>query len=403
MSDKYKHLIQKKNNGQKDHYTLKPTLELINVSFDAERGPDRHTSLCALGDLIQSCFRKSCPDVRLSFFLVDRCLEDIDASNILSLLGPNSTLMDFNVATALWCGSEGRGFRLRWWREVEEYRNEGTGAKVGEAPDEDERVIGAVQQEMQILQELIDQAHVPLFKKPGAEKRCGNLLDSIRNIYLNQDSAEMDKSSASLSSKLETTSIHGGKIDCSLYRKHYLTESLGQDQIGSAKVRHNSTMFHENDQCLKGNSRQHELSRAQGRVLLVGHGADELMGGYARHISAFDKRGQEGLIKEMGVDLTRLWQRNMGRDDRVLSDFGRESRHPFLDEEFIQCVRSVPPLVDKLYLRAIAAETDIGLITSAALFEKRAIQFGTRIAQKSNKARYGSNRKGKGTDPFVMK
>lgn len=79
-------------------------------------------------------------------------------------------------------------------------------------------------------------------------------------------------------------------------------------------------------------------------MLLLGHGADELLGGYARHISAFLTRGESGLKDEVLLDLRRLWARNLGRDDRVLSDHGKEARHPFLDEEFIKYCMSVPPL-----------------------------------------------------------
>lgn len=34
---------------------------------------------------------------------------------------------------------------------------------------------------------------------------------------------------------------------------------------------------------------------------------------------------------EMSMDLDRLWHRNMGRDDRAISDNGKEARFPFLD------------------------------------------------------------------------
>lgn len=34
---------------------------------------------------------------------------------------------------------------------------------------------------------------------------------------------------------------------------------------------------------------------------------------------------------EMGMDLDRLWTRNMGRDDRVISSCGKETRFPYLD------------------------------------------------------------------------
>merc|ERR1719329_824740 len=81
---------------------------------------------------------------------------------------------------------------------------------------------------------------------------------------------------------------------------------------------------------------------ASSRVLLIGTGADELLGGYARHRTAREKRGADGVRNEMLKDLERLWTRNLGRDDRIVSDHGREARHPFLDDDFLAFVGALP-------------------------------------------------------------
>lgn len=60
-------------------------------------------------------------------------------------------------------------------------------------------------------------------------------------------------------------------------------------------------------------------------------GADEVWAGYSRYKAALLKGGVEGLHTEMSLDLDRLWHRNMGRDDRVISHNGKEARYPFLD------------------------------------------------------------------------
>ena len=78
------------------------------------------------------------------------------------------------------------------------------------------------------------------------------------------------------------------------------------------------------------------------RVLLSGLGADELFGGYTRHGTAFSRKGYPGLLKELELDVSRLGKRNLGRDDRVISTWGREARFPFLDESLVNWALQIP-------------------------------------------------------------
>ena len=78
------------------------------------------------------------------------------------------------------------------------------------------------------------------------------------------------------------------------------------------------------------------------RVLLSGLGADELFGGYQRHTTAFSRHGTVGLLEELHLDIGRLGKRNLGRDDRVLSHWARETRFPFLDEDLVDWAISTP-------------------------------------------------------------
>ncbi|KAK4864944.1 hypothetical protein LT330_001567 [Penicillium expansum] len=131
------------------------------------------------------------------------------------------------------------------------------------------------------------------------------------------------------------------------------------------------------------------------RVLLSGLGADELFAGYGRHGVAFNRGGFKNLIAEIDLDVSRLGSRNLGRDDRVLSHWGRETRFPFLDEEFVAWVLRAPvwekcgfglPEVEatagidseKLALRLVALR--LGLV-KVSREKKRAIQFGARTAK----------------------
>ena len=86
------------------------------------------------------------------------------------------------------------------------------------------------------------------------------------------------------------------------------------------------------------------------RVLLNGLGADELLGGYGRHRTAFNN-GWSGVVDELQLEIDRLPTRNLGRDDRLVSDHGREARHPFLDPGLVQLLLSLPlPLITDLTL-----------------------------------------------------
>ena len=126
------------------------------------------------------------------------------------------------------------------------------------------------------------------------------------------------------------------------------------------------------------------------RILLTGLGADEQLGGYGRHRKAWTKHADSkdeqkaALRNELQLDQQRLWERNLGRDDRVLSDTSKETRYPFLDSDVVQylteldvdqiCDFNLPPGEgDKRILRQVALR--LGLVTASAAV-KRAVSDG---------------------------
>ena len=121
-----------------------------------------------------------------------------------------------------------------------------------------------------------------------------------------------------------------------------------------------------------------------GKVVFTGIGADELFGGYKRHISKW----KHGLLEqEMRGDIARIAYRNNGRDDRVAGHFGVEVRHPFLDHALVvdyalQCDLAV--LLDftkaaggKIVLRNLIRQ--LGFPDAIADQDKKAMQFGSDI------------------------
>lgn len=125
------------------------------------------------------------------------------------------------------------------------------------------------------------------------------------------------------------------------------------------------------------------------RVLLNGLGSDELLGGYGRHRTAFTARGWEGVIDELQLELDRIPTRNLGRDDRIISSHGKETRHPFLSLSVVSFLAGLPVYLkldprldvgkgDKTLLRLAARR--VGLVEASAR-KKRAMQFGSHSAR----------------------
>lgn len=168
--------------------------------------------------------------------------------------------------------------------------------------------------------------------------------------------------------------------------------------------------------------------KSYAKVLFSGLGADELFAGYSRHESVFNsliKPDDPGyneqrldkyndLSDSLIYDIKIIHERNLGRDDRVISSWGKELRYPYLDEKFINyVVNEVEPNL-KLYfdwelvktkkkgeklvmkpirkwiLRELAEYLELYWVKDEL---KRAIQFGA----KSAKMEIGQS-KVKGTD-----
>jgi asparagine synthetase B (glutamine-hydrolysing) len=72
-------------------------------------------------------------------------------------------------------------------------------------------------------------------------------------------------------------------------------------------------------------------------------GADELFGGYRRHRTALNLEGWNGLRNELQLDLSRISTRNLGRDNRIVSDHCCQGRLPYLDESVVSYVSSLEP------------------------------------------------------------
>uniref|UniRef100_A0A5S6QE43 Asparagine synthetase domain-containing protein n=1 Tax=Trichuris muris TaxID=70415 RepID=A0A5S6QE43_TRIMR len=129
--------------------------------------------------------------------------------------------------------------------------------------------------------------------------------------------------------------------------------------------------------------------QSSARLLFLGSGADELFAGYMRHRSSFAKGGYNAVAAILEEELSRIGHRSLSLCDRVIADHCLLMLLPYLHENFVRHVNSIP-----IDLKTdLSLSTGIGdkLIVRAALWLlgyeelsfsiKRAIQFGSRIAK----------------------
>ncbi|CAD7948228.1 unnamed protein product [Amoebophrya sp. A120] len=432
-------------------------VRLVNVSYSPTNSPDRVTCLLSFRDLKarRNHDNPGAAGGKFDLVLMDlaegdeeedgrdlmthkssssdlTCSVD-DTRHVKALLGPShNTHMDYNIGMCLWQAAsrpDARGPPAPSSRKAEEEKKNTT-RHCYSLPDSDELFPHWHTLFAQAAQLLPDE------KRPGENARKEKLKERVlaefpeawpcyeQKMIDGGDNAPADLVvGASLTD--EPTMLQPGArpeaavrvtrdeheddpiatsgIDCSVYRDHWRLCDRGRRQPDTAtRTAPESGTSRQEFQC-------HHEGKEDGsrinKVLLVGHGADELFGGYARHVSQFLTHGKRAMYDELRKDLERFWTRNLGRDDRVLADHGREPRHPFLDEDVVQLVselvqeNEVPAAgPDKMLLRYIADKV-LKLPTCAKL-DKRAIQFGSGLAKKSNRAKFGSSRKANGRAQF---
>ena len=282
-------------------------IDLFNLSFD-KSSPDRITGIISYKELIDKF-----PKRKINLILIDKeyktDITDIFQKNILKLIYPRKTHMDFNISSAKNISTCKKGY-------------------------------------------LVDK-----------EKLINYFIDFDSNI-INND----------------------------LIKKHEQKEY--QNNILTKKI---SNFEYEKFTDMS------KIYISDAKIFFDGLGADEIFGGYLRY-----KNGD--IENQMKKDLDRLWLRNCGRDDRVCGENKIELRFPYLDYdlmEFLSCINDIKQIVDfskprgegEKYLLRNVAKNIIGFNLSYK-FEKRAIQFGTKIAHQTNVHKYGSNNKANGKAQF---
>ena len=92
---------------------------------------------------------------------------------------------------------------------------------------------------------------------------------------------------------------------------------------------------------------------------------------------------------QLQLEIDRIPTRNLGRDDRIISSHGKETRHPFLSLSLVTYLSQLPVHIkldprmesgigEKVLLRIAASK--LGLL-EASTRKKRAMQFGSHSAR----------------------
>jgi asparagine synthetase B (glutamine-hydrolysing) len=366
---------------------LKIPFELVNVSSgkNPSESPDRLASIFAFNE-IKKLPNADKRDFRLIF--IDITEDDIkqNEKHIYELIYPKNTVMDFNIGTALWFATQ-------------QYGNISSICKNNDNLNEiisyfSSRSIPQLRQNQTI-------------KDTDEKEKFDNIMKIIMNEIITQEKILYDEDDklyyillSSLSKSHEQLQLEIKKYNCKTLselinkcqKENYIktkgyNESLMISIIKDEyKTKINEEMEVKKQISFKLTAKNGDKYNTKSRIVILGMGADESLGGYSRYKT-------QNYSDEMQLDFTRLWERNLGRDDRIISDSGREARFPFLDEDILHLLShcnnsndifdfSKPiGIGDKMILRTCARM--IGL-NSTSFLAKRAIQFGTRIANRKN-------------------
>jgi len=129
-----------------------------------------------------------------------------------------------------------------------------------------------------------------------------------------------------------------------------------------------------------------EVANKRGlKVILAGHGSDELFAGYKKYLQILSEKGEKTLHKVLREDFLNCYKTNFERDEKICAFHKLELRLPFADWELANYALSLPPKLKisletglrKIVLRRAAEK--LGLPSSIAYKPKKAIQYATGV------------------------
>ena len=398
------------------HYTHLHTppsqpIDLINVAFIGHlpassallHCPDRITAYNSLHEL-----HRLHPSRHYRLLCVDVTLAGLEATKdgLVRVLRPCATVMDFNIGVVLGLGARGVGYVVECVEEwidsrYGRYRTDGGKEGDGEMTEERKDVRGA-EDVVKRVEQLTAVHSVPITAQ-AADETIGSHThaSSVYNSDATVPSVATEDGVLTEEKKQRNTNpLYGYKRTPAarkaniLRRKQLAKQQRRQAQpLGSCNINDEwdepeSIPTADEFAAATTEPPPGPLYTSRARVLLVGIGADEMFAGYARHRTTLRSTGEVGLSQALSADVSRLWLRNLGRDDRVTAQHARELRTPFLAAPLIHFWQHLPlaalhtlpsPLGGKAVLRELGRR--VGLVRVSGL-EKRAMQFGSRVSNR---------------------
>jgi asparagine synthetase B (glutamine-hydrolysing) len=387
-----------------EHVPIDQPIDLINVAFASSTSsqhqhqedpysssPDRQAALLSYEEMIHKF-----PTRKWRFIAVNVDYAEVlrEEAGICQLLHPLSSTMDFNIGTAFWFATRGYG-------EVVSILGDDGGGMNGRQEHLRFAAVGTESGAGDCATIRVQEEKILRCGTTGCQRKareectfhvCNVCCSSTFHRRINQ--------------------FLGGRADLCPFHNHHRSSKKNKNETKKNKKEHRvNAKADKNHRTFPQTKKKGMMYTSRARVVLVGIGADEQMAGYGRHRVTYERGGYEALRLELKMEKSRLWTRNLGRDDRCISHHGKEARFPFLDENVVGylnsldvtdlCDMSKPQgLGDKMILRLVAKH--IG-VTQCSGLVKRAIQFGSRIAKCSDVDRFGSSRKASGTAKHTPK
>ncbi len=278
-------------------------IELINVAFvgsgtDSTQAPDRIAAIASLVDL-----RNVYPARRWKLIEVDITAADRDKfePHVVELIKPCDTHMDLNIGTVFWFASRGLG-RVK----IKPYTQE-----------ESDSAAMSTENGRRLVR----------FGEKGAAEAVGRKYEASDKA---DNHSKSNKCLTNGCNRPPKRRCAGNYCSQCCYKAQEREENFHCDvhkNIMTAVIPEAPITANEKGQYLFSFFRDENFEECQttASALLVGIGADEQMAGYGRHRTTFLRGGYPALTEELNIDLSRLWLRNLGRDDRCISDHGREA------------------------------------------------------------------------------